>query len=84
MNNKDKKQRPPDQNNFKEKNNVLHGYPLYPPSEDMYNKSHEEKNIDPEDSSKKKSSNNKAVVGKNNEKDFKEDVSGSDLDVPGS
>jgi hypothetical protein len=84
MNTKDKKQRLPDRNAGKEKNDILNGYPLYPPSEDVYSKSHKEKNIDPEDVSKEKSSKNKANVGKNNEKDFKEDVSGSDLDVPGS
>jgi len=57
-------------------------YPLYPDSEDIYNKSHEEKEIDPEDTSKTKDPNYND--GLNNEKDFDEDVSGADLDVPGS
>src|ERR1035437_6757638 len=59
------------------------GYPLYPAGEDIYNKSKEEKNINPEDISKLKESNRKEKVGANNEKDFNDDVSGSDLDIPG-
>ena len=60
------------------------GYPLYPNNEDIFNKFKEEGSIDPEDTSKKKISNKKKNTGKNNEKDFEEDKSGSDLDVPGS
>jgi hypothetical protein len=55
----------------------LPGYPLYPANEDIYGQYKEEKSIDPEDISNRK-------VGKSNEKDFVEDESGSDLDVPGS
>src|ERR1035437_2619257 len=51
-------------------------------SEDIYIRSKEEKEIDPEDISKMKVSNDK--VGTKNEKDFRDDVSGSDLDIPGS
>ena len=56
----------------------------YPPSEDIYNKGHKEGDINPADITKKK-----IPVGINNErelneKNFKEDMSGSDLDVPGS
>jgi hypothetical protein len=58
------------------------GYPLYPASEDIYNKYHEEKDINPEDISKTKVSDTKA--GTLNEKDFNDDVSGSDLDIPGA
>ena len=68
----------------KEEKNDLQGYPLYPASEDVYSKSHKEKNINPEDRSRIKESNNGDKVGKSNEKDFNEDVSGGDLDVPGS
>lgn len=57
------------------------GYPLYPVSEDIYNQSKEEPNIDPEDITRLKDPNE---PGKKNEKDFEDDVSGSDLDVPGS
>ena len=55
---------------------------MYPDSEDIYIISHEEKDFNPEDISKTKGSNDN--VGKNNEKDFKDDASGSDLDIPGS
>lgn len=58
------------------------GYPLYPPSEDIYQKSKEERDINPEDISKKKSLNKKEKG--RNEKDFQEDMSSDDLDVPGA
>ena len=57
------------------------GYPLYPVSEDIYNQYKEESNIDPEDITRLKDPNES---GKKNEKSFEEDVSGSDLDIPGS
>lgn len=60
----------------------LDGYPVYPPTEDIYNKFKEEMDLNPEDISKKKTKNEK--VGVANEKDFDEDMSGDDLDVPGS
>jgi hypothetical protein len=60
------------------------GYQSYPDSEDIYKKDKEEENIDPEDISKTKESSKNSKAGKNNEKDFAEDKSGSDLDVPGS
>jgi|GEM_PF-2765906 len=37
--------------------NALQGYPLYPASEDIYNKYKKEGNLDPEDVSKEKVSN---------------------------
>jgi len=57
-------------------------YPSYPPSEDIYSKGRKEMNLDPENPSKKKTPNK--VEGTSNEKTFKEDMSGDDLDVPGS
>lgn len=60
----------------------LPGYPLYPANEDIFSKGMEENNVDPDDPSKTKAPNEKA--GKKNQKDFSEDVSGDDLDVPGS
>jgi len=57
------------------------GYPLYPVTDDIYNQSKEEVNIDPEDITKSKTPNSK---GSENEKDFEDDISGDDLDVPGS
>ena len=60
----------------------LPGYPLYPQSDDIFNHSKEETEINPEDISKVKSANEKE--GTKNEKNFQDDVSGSDLDIPGS
>ncbi|MFV8373660.1 hypothetical protein [Flavobacterium sp. LB2P74] len=57
---------------------------LYPPSEDIYNQFHKEMEIDPEDVSKKKSPVEINNIRKLNEKNFEEDVSGGDLDIPGS
>jgi hypothetical protein len=62
----------------------LPGYPLYPAGEDIFRKCKEEGNINPEDISKNKELNETGQAGKNNEKDFSDDVSGADLDVPGS
>lgn len=58
------------------------GYPLYPSSDDIYNQDREEQDLNPEDITKNKTPNEK--VGSSNEKSFKEDMSGDDLDVPGS
>jgi hypothetical protein len=69
------------QSGNEEKNN-LQGYPLYPNSEDIYKISQEERDFNPKDISKTKESNDN--IGKNNEKDFMDDASGSDLDIPGS
>lgn len=60
----------------------LSGYPLYPSGEDIYSKFKKESSIDPEDITQTKQPNE--PHGKNNEKDFDEDKSGSDLDIPGS
>ena len=58
------------------------GYPIYPPSEDIYNQGKKEMDLNPENPSKKKTANK--VESTSNEKTFKEDMSGDDLDVPGS
>jgi len=60
----------------------LPGYPSYPESEDIYSKFKEEPEVNPDDPSQMKEPN--ADPNKPNEKDFKDDVSGGDLDVPGS
>jgi len=60
------------------------GYPTYPVNEDIYNKFDKEFDIDPENISKNKES---IKIDKHpiwNEKNFKQDKTGSDLDVPGS
>lgn len=58
------------------------GYPLYPPSEDIYNHGKKEMNLDPNNLSKNKAPNEKA--GSMNEKNFENDMSGDDLDIPGA
>jgi len=58
------------------------GYPLYPPEDDIYYAGKKESDIDPEYPTKKKSRNE--VPETMNEKDFKDDMSGSDLDIPGA
>ncbi|HTK83169.1 MAG TPA: hypothetical protein VL633_12850 [Bacteroidota bacterium] len=66
-----------------EKKRTRHpGYPPYPSRDDIFNRNKEESGLNPEDTSTTKELNDKA--GKHNEKDFSEDASGSDLDVPGS
>ncbi len=62
----------------------IFGYPLYPPSEDIYNKSHEEKDIDLEDLSKIKNVESFEVIDPEMEKDLDNNEYGDDLDVPGS
>ena len=59
------------------------GYPLYPVKDDLYNRSKEE-DLDPEDISKNKESNENDNYVNLNEKNFPDDLSGGDLDVPGS
>jgi hypothetical protein len=66
----------------REEKDNLSGYPVYPASEDIYSKYEEERDINPEDLSKTKESND--ITGTNNEKDFNDDVSGGDLDIPGA
>ena len=64
-----------------EKENTFPGYPHYPASEDIYN-TEEKVELNPDNLSKTKTANTNP--GKRNEKDFKEDMTGEDLDVPGS
>jgi hypothetical protein len=59
-------------------------YPLYPSCEDIYCKCRKDDNVNPEDTSEIRDSGIKGRSGKNNRKDFNDDMSGSDLDVPGS
>lgn len=58
------------------------GFPLYQPSEDIYNHAKKEMEVNPEDISKNKAPNEEE--GRLNEKNFEDDMSGDDLDVPGS
>jgi hypothetical protein len=56
---------------------------LYPPEEDIYRKFHKESDIDPEDISKKKTPVEINKISELNQKEFDEDMSGGDLDIPG-
>jgi hypothetical protein len=60
------------------------GYPSYSVNEDIYSKSKEEENIDPENLQKDKIPNGKAEFALENEMEIEEDESGNDLDVPGA
>jgi hypothetical protein len=66
---------------YKEKE-IFPLYPVYPPSDDIYNKFKKEEDLDPEVTSENKENNRES--GKRNESDFFEDKTGNDLDVPGS
>ena len=58
------------------------GYLIYPSKDDVYSHDINESDIDPEDISKLKSKNES--YGSGNEKGFREDMTGGDLDVSGS
>jgi len=58
---------------------------VYPPNEDIYNRSTKVADADPEDTGVKKDAVEMSRSGEaKNEKDFKDDHSGSDLDIPGA
>jgi hypothetical protein len=67
----------------KEDTNKLPESILYPPEEDIYRKFHKESDIDPEDISRKKIPVEINNVSELNQKEFDEDMSGGDLDIPG-
>ena len=60
------------------------GYPPYPSSEDIYGNFKKDRKVNPEDPSNLKDNIDNSATGKFNEKDFNEDVTGGDLDIPGS
>jgi hypothetical protein len=62
----------------------LHGYPPYPPDEDIYGKCQKDRKIDPEDPASAKEPSAFYKTGKYNEMDFDDDETGDDLDIPGS
>src|SRR5882757_9848191 len=66
----------------KRNNEDLPGYPIYPVKDDIYNREKEEEDINPEFPTTRKSANE--APDRLNEKDFREDKTGSDLDVPGA
>ncbi len=57
-------------------------YVPYPPKEDIYNQEKEQSELNPEKPSELKSLNENQET--RNEKSFREDMSGDDLDVPGA
>jgi hypothetical protein len=59
------------------------GYPSYPSTEDIYGKYQKAKN-NPEDTSKIKDQADFRKKRQNNEEEFSENMSGDDLDIPGS
>ena len=61
---------------------ALPGYPLYPVDEDIYTNNLQEINMEHVFHSKEYDEED--LIESNNEKDFNDDYSGSDLDVPGS
>ena len=71
----------PTQKGVEAENNTFPGYPHYPASDDIFNKE-KEVDLNTQDLTKVKSQEDEE--GKRNEKDFCEDVTGEDLDVPGS
>jgi hypothetical protein len=62
----------------------LNGYPLYPSSEDIYSNCKKDRKVNPEDPSNLIVHINENTTGKFNEKDFDDDLTGGDLDIPGS
>jgi hypothetical protein len=66
----------------KVENTAQSTFPSSPPSEDIYNKEKQEMELNPENLSKNKAPNE--LERTTNEKSFKEDMSGDDLDVPGA
>lgn len=60
----------------------LPGYPEYPETEDIFRRGLIADNLDPNDPTNKKSQN--MDPESMNEKSFEDDLSGDDLDIPGS
>jgi hypothetical protein len=60
----------------------LPGYPLYPAADDLFRRSREESDMDPDDVTSVKAPNEEP--GTKNEKSFADAPFGGDLDVPGS
>jgi hypothetical protein len=82
MKKKDEDRSLADSQNGRKGENDLPGYPSYPANEDIFNKFQEEKDINPEDTSKPKELNSAGVAIE--EIDLNDEHPGNDLDVPGS
>jgi hypothetical protein len=81
---KDQNPNPFDTMKANDEKDHLKEYPLYPDNEDIYNKFKKEENMDPEDISKAKKSGRVEKEVSDIDEEFNENVSGSDLDIPGS
>jgi hypothetical protein len=62
-----------------DENDALPDYPLYPPEDDIYNRDKKE-DLDPDIQINELTEK----IRKQNERDFDNEIPGSDLDVPGS
>ena len=71
-----------DKNNINEEEENFKGYPSYPENEDIYLVEKKAQNINPDDNSIIKTDD--AKEGEWNEKDYDNELTGDDLDVPGS
>lgn len=81
MHNENKSPQSPN-NTHKDRDENADGYPLYPPNEDIYNQGQLESDLDPDDLTHKKAPNE--LPDAPNEKDFNDDKTGTDLDIPGA
>lgn len=68
--------------NKKDQKKDFPGYKHYPVKDDIYNREKEETDLDPEDPKHKKAPNQDHEDI--NEKEFKNSMSGEDLDIPGN
>ena len=80
MTNKNQTENPPKKETDIDGN--TEGYPLYPPSEDIYKNSHQETEIDPDEYTKEEMPNIRP--GTPDGKGHSGDRSGNELDIPGS
>ena len=78
-----KKETPGQSQNKKPNGEKFPGYPHYSQEDDIYANEKEESDLDPEEPSRKKTPNEDPEAALN-EKDFEEDVTGEDLDIPGN
>lgn len=60
------------------------GYPLYPPSEDIYSQFKEEQDIDPEDVTRTKEPVEQTAEDLEEDEALEDDVMGAELDIPGA
>ena len=82
MKNKDNNRIIPSHSSDNEDKSNLKGYPLYPPKDDIYNKEQKEDNVSIEGIPKLNEAKDKIEMS--NETEFFDNVSGNDLDIPGS